>query len=80
MSEFTLRLTSHYDLLMAFLMLNKHRGLILRVFDRCQDEKMLRHPEVARALQNVYELHERFRELLNPTLDAMIQEEVDEQH
>jgi hypothetical protein len=58
---------------LGFLMLSKHHELIFRAVNRCQDGKMLRHPEVAQALDLVYELHEHYRQLVNPALDAMLQ-------
>ena len=39
-----------------FLLISEH-SLIFRVFDRCQDGAMLRHPEVAVAFENVQQLH-----------------------
>ncbi len=56
---------------MAFFMLSKHHELIIRVFDRCQDGKMLSHPEVRAALERVYVVHNHFHQLIKPTLDAM---------
>jgi hypothetical protein len=52
---------------LAFLMLNKHHELIIRVFDRCQDGRILCHSEVARALGRVHALHEHFRQFVNLT-------------
>ena len=59
---------------LAFLMLSKHHELIIRVFDRCEDGRMLRHPEVERAHQYVLYLHEHFHKLAKPAIDAMTQE------
>jgi hypothetical protein len=42
------------------------------VFDRCEDGSMLRHEEVARAHAYVQYLHEHYRKLSKPALDAMI--------
>jgi len=61
---------------LGFLMLSKHHKLIIRVFDRCQDGKMLRNPDVKDAFDRVHALDEHFRQLLGPTLDAMIFGEV----
>ena len=56
---------------LAFLMLSKHHELIIRVFDRCEDGRMLQNPEVARAHRYVHYLHEHFRTLAKPAMDAM---------
>jgi hypothetical protein len=61
---------------LAFLMLSKHHELVIRVFDRCEDGTMLRHPEVERAHQKVLYLHQLFHKLAKPALDAMIKEAV----
>jgi hypothetical protein len=57
---------------MAFLMLSKHYELIFRVFDRCEDGRMLMHQEVERAHQFVIYLHQKFHALVKPTLEALI--------
>lgn len=57
---------------LAFLMLSKHYELIIRVFDRCQDGRMLRHEEVARAHAYVQYLHGRYHGLAKPAIDAMM--------
>lgn len=57
---------------LAFLLLSKHHELIFPVFDRCEDGSMLRHEEVARAHAYVQYLHEHYRKLSKPALDAMI--------
>lgn len=59
---------------LAFLMLSKHHELIIRVFDRCEDGRMLQHPEVARTHGYVHYLHEHFGKLAKPALDAMIKD------
>ncbi len=56
-------------------MLCKHHELIVRVFDRCQDGKMLQQPAVRKAIYSVHDLHEHFRQLLAPIFDAMIREQ-----
>ena len=55
----------------AFLMLSKHYELIFRVFDRCEDGKMLQHPEVAKAHRYVHYLHDHFQKLTKPAIDAL---------
>ena len=59
---------------LAFLMLSKHYELIFRVFDRCQDGRMLQDPDVERARQYALYLHNKFHELAKPALDAMIKD------
>lgn len=59
---------------LAFLMLGKYYELIFRVFDRCEDGRMLKHPEVERAHQYVLYLHNKFHELAKPALDAMMKD------
>jgi len=56
----------------AFLMLSKHYELIFRVFDRCEDGRMLQHPEVAKAHRYVHYLHEHFQKAAKPALDAFV--------
>ena len=55
----------------AFLMLSKHYELIFRVFDRCEDGRMLQHPEAAKAHRYVHYLHDRFQKLAKPAIDAI---------
>ncbi len=59
----------------GFLRLSKHHELIFRVFDRCQDGRMLSHPEVRAALDHVCSLHNHFLQLLKPRMDAMTSRE-----
>lgn len=56
------------DIEKGFLRLCRHHVLIVRAFDRCQDGKMLHHPEVKQAFEYVNALHERFRQTLLTTL------------
>jgi hypothetical protein len=59
---------------LAFLMLSRHHELIIRVFDRCEDGRMLQNPDVARAHAYVLYLHERFLKMAQPAITAMIEE------
>jgi len=59
---------------MGFLMLCKHHELIIRVFDRCQDGGVLQNADVRDALLQVYESHDHYRQLVEPTLKVMIAE------
>ena len=59
---------------LAFLMLSKHYELIFRVFDRCQDGRMLQNPDVERAHQYVLYLRNKVHELAKPALDALIKD------
>lgn len=56
---------------LAFLMLSKHYELVLRVFDRCEDGRMLQHPEVERAHAFVLYLHKKFHDLVKPAIAGM---------
>lgn len=56
---------------LAFLMLSKHYELIFRIFDRCDDGQMLKHPDVERARTHVLYLHQKFHTLAKPAVDAM---------
>lgn len=56
------------DIEKGFLRLCRHHVLIVRAFDRCQDGKMLYHPEVKQALDDVNELHELFCRTLSIVL------------
>jgi hypothetical protein len=57
---------------LAFLMLISQHDLIIQVFDRCQDGKILGHSKVMQALRRTRAMHERYRRLLAPTMDALV--------
>lgn len=57
---------------LAFLMLSKHHQLIIRVFDHCEDGRMLQNSEVARAYAHVQYLHEYFHKLIKPVLESKV--------
>jgi hypothetical protein len=57
---------------LAFLMLSKHYELIFRVFDRCENGRMLQHPDVERAHAFVLCQHDKFHALAKPAIEALI--------
>lgn len=60
---------------LAFLMLIKHHELVIRVFDYCQDGRMLQHPEIREALGRVQWLQNHYHTLVAPTIEAMVSQE-----
>jgi hypothetical protein len=50
----------------------RYYELIFRVFDRCENGRMLRHPDVERAHAFVLYQHEKFHGLAKPAIEALI--------